>query len=67
VHELIAVDDQPHVRRAAGNGLKKNKITGMELVEIDFFPHAELVANLARQPEPELCEDVLDEAAAVEP
>ena len=66
VHELIAADRDRDVRRTRIGGREEQDVAGREILSRDRFPHPILFADLARQRQPVLREDVLREAAAVE-
>jgi hypothetical protein len=66
VHELIAVDEDADVRRAARHSVEEHEIARLQIVLRDLRSDLELLLDLARQREPDLREHPLREAAAVE-
>ena len=64
--ELIAANEDAHVRRAAGDGVEEHEVARFQIVLFDFPAGLELLLDLARQRDAVLREHPLREAAAVE-
>ena len=66
VHELIAADDQSHIRGTPRFRFEEHEVARFERVPADVEPLAELLVHGSRHGDAVLAEDVPDEAAAVE-
>src|SRR5438105_4159359 len=67
VHELVAADRDADVRRSRIGRREEDDVSRDETIGLHRFPYTILIAHLARQADAVLREDVLREAAAVEP
>ncbi len=67
MHELAAADRKADVRRTRGNGREEDQVTRFDLVRVDGRAGAKLIDDQAWNLDSVLGEDVLHEAATVEP
>ena len=67
MHELAATDRKADVRRTRGNGREEDQVTRFDLVPVDGRPGAKLIDGQAWNLDSVLGEDVVHEAATVEP
>ena len=67
MNELIAADHDCDMRRVAIGGREEHEIAGQQIFRVDLLTLPKLLTHFPRQGDPILTEDVLSEAAAVEP
>ena len=67
MHELVPADRKADVRRTRGNGREEDQVTRFDLVPIDGRAGAKLIDGQAWNLDSVLGEDVVYEAATVEP
>jgi hypothetical protein len=67
MHELVAPEGDGHVRGTGVGCGKEEEISGVDLGEIHVESQPELIAHRTGERYPVTAEDVLREAAAIEP
>jgi hypothetical protein len=67
VHELIAADGDPHVRRSWRDGREEKQIARGHFAVLHRFPLLKLIPDFARQGDAVSGEHVLGKSAAIEP